>query len=117
MRPRDWRVRIEDILDAISKIERYIGGMDFDAFAGDERTIDATVRNLEIIGEAARHVPDEVTVRFPEVPWADMRAMRNVLTHEYFGVNRSILWRTVTHDLPPLKPQLARLLDDGEAGS
>ena len=70
------------------------------------------MRNLEVIGEAARHVPEEVRQRFPELPWADMADMRNVLIHEYFGVDVPILWKTESNDLPAVLPGLKRVLAD-----
>ena len=94
MPPRNWRLRIED----------YIRGMTFEVFSEDKKTVDAVVRNLEVIGEAAQHVPDEVRKRFGCIAWADMSDMRNVLIHEHFGVDLPILFRTIRSDLPPLVP-------------
>jgi len=108
--PRDWRIRIEDILEAASAITRYVEGLSYERFAEDRKTVDAVVRNLEVIGEAARHVPGDVRTRFPDVPWADMADMRNVLIHEYFGVDLPILWKTVTVDLSAVLPALRRVL-------
>ena len=68
MPPRDWRVRIEDLVEAAVTIAGYVQGLSPEAFAGDRRTVDAVVRNLEVIGEAARHVPEEARAQFPEVP-------------------------------------------------
>ncbi len=108
---KDWRYRLEDILDAAGSIGAYVGDMTFESFCADKRTVDAVVRNLEVIGEAARHVPDEVKRRFPDVAWSDMSDMRNVLIHEYFGVDLPILWKTIRSDLPPLLPILKSILD------
>jgi uncharacterized protein with HEPN domain len=69
------------------------------------------VRNLIVIGEAARHVPDEVVAANPQIPWARMRGMRNLVVHEYFGVDVDVLWDTVTGNLPALLPLLRDLLD------
>ena len=91
-------------------IAGYVQGLSPEAFAGDRRTVDAVVRNLEVIGEAARHVPEEARAQFPEVPWADMADMRNVLIHEYFGVDLQILWKTVSVDLPAILPALLRII-------
>jgi uncharacterized protein with HEPN domain len=110
--PRNWRLRIEDILDSIDRIQRYALGMDFASFSSNEMVIDAVVRNFAIIGEAASHVPDEWQRRYPELPWADMRDMRNVLVHEYFGADLRTIWDTVQADLPPLIPQMKRILDE-----
>ncbi len=110
MPPRNWRLRIEDILEAIRKTQRYVSGLSFDTFCGDDQVIDAVVRNLEVIGEAARHIPPEIELRYPDVPWGEMRGMRNVLVHEYFGVNLAILWHTVEQNLPPVIEKLEKIL-------
>lgn len=112
MPPRPWRQRIEDILGAIERIETYTGGMTFDTFSADQRTIDAVVRNLEIVGEASRHVPEEVVRRYESLPWAEMRAMRNILSHAYFLVDLGIVWKTIREDLPGIEPTLRQILDE-----
>ena len=103
MPPREWGFRIDDILEAIERIERYTADFDFAHWLNDEKTIDAVVRNLEIIGEAAAHVPDEVRKQYDDVPWDEMRGIRNILAHEYFAVDHEILWRTIKRDLGSLK--------------
>jgi uncharacterized protein with HEPN domain len=102
MPPREWRFRIHDLLDAIESIRAYTEGMDFTAFRNDRKTVDAVVRNLTIIGEAAARVPEKAVRAYPDVPWAEMRAMRNLVVHEYFGVSDRILWDTVRANLPSL---------------
>jgi uncharacterized protein with HEPN domain len=109
--PRDWRIRIEDIIEAATAIAGYVQGLSFEEFGRDRKTVDAVVRNLEVIGEAARHVPEEVRARFPELPWSDMADMRNVLIHEYFGVDLTILWKTASIDLPAILPALRRVIE------
>ncbi len=84
--------------------------MDFSAWGSDRKTIDAVVRNFGIIGEAANHIPPEIQSRFPDIPWSQMRGIRNVLIHEYFGVDEEVLWETVQNDLPALQEKLNRLL-------
>ncbi|MEK6755715.1 MAG: DUF86 domain-containing protein [Bacteroidota bacterium] len=110
MPPRDWRLRIEDILEAIHKTQRYVSGLSFDEFCADDKVVDAVVRNLEVIGEAARHIPSEIESRNPDVPWGEMRGMRNILVHEYFGVNLTILWHTVKQNLPPVIGKLDKII-------
>lgn len=107
---RDWRLRIDDILEAITRIDTYTRGMTEDAFAQDSRTIDAVVRNLEIIGEASGQLDEAVLRAAPEIPWGKMRGLRNVVAHEYFGVDVGIIWHTARNDLPPLEAPLRRLL-------
>lgn len=104
-------MRVEDILEAIAKIERYTVGMDYEAFVANEMAADAETRNCEMIGEAARHVPSDVRVRYPAVEWVRMNDMRNFLIHEYPDVELDIVWRTVQNRLPTLKVDLRELLE------
>ena len=112
---RKWDLRIEDILISIERIMDYTQGMDFEQFKADVKTVDAVIRNFEIIGEAASHIPEEISVAHPEIPWQDMRDMRNILAHEYFGINENIVWNTIQADLPPLIPLLKKLLGQNGA--
>jgi len=114
--PRDWRIRIEDILESLSRIERYIDGMTYEQFAGDDRTLDAVIRNFGIIGEAANHIPEDVRNHHPELPWPQIRGLRNLVIHEYFGISSEILWETASRDLPPLTEALRRLLSTESPG-
>jgi uncharacterized protein with HEPN domain len=107
--PREWRLRVEDILDAIARIEQYVGGLSFEQFQADQKTVDAVVRNLEVIGEAVRHLSADHEGLPAEIPWSDIAGMRSILIHEYFGVDLNIVWQTVTDDLPELRGQLQRI--------
>lgn len=107
---RSWLVRVRDMLRACEAVVAFTDGMNVEQFAADRRTIDAVIRNLEVVGEAARHVPDAERRRFPDVPWQDVADMRNVLVHEYFGVDLDILWQTATVDIPDLIPILNGVL-------
>lgn len=110
MPPRESRLRVEDILDAIARIQRYVEGLTFEQFLADQKTVDAVVRNLEIIGEAVRHL-SAIQEGLPgETPWVDIAGMRNILIHEYFGVDLKIIWHTIVEDLPKLKVQVRGLL-------
>lgn len=109
---REYRLAIEDMLEAIGKIRRYTEGMTYDSFVTDDRTIDAVIRNITVIGEAARNIPEEIQKKTPDIPWTEMRGIRNVVVHEYFGISEEILWRTVDKDLPRLIPALQRMLAD-----
>ena len=106
---REWQLRILDMLDCIGKVKSYTKGMNRAAFAGDSKTADAVIRNIEIIGEAARHVPKRINEKYPEIRWIDIRGMRNIVVHVYFGVDLGIVWRVVTADLPELEAQLKKL--------
>ncbi|MDF1536878.1 MAG: DUF86 domain-containing protein, partial [bacterium] len=81
-------------------------------FSGDSRTIDAVIRNLTVVGEAAGHIPEEIIERYPDVPWAEMRGIRNIVVHEYFGVSIPIIWKTVQEDIPSLTPLLQEILEE-----
>ena len=107
---RDWKMRIADILDSIARIQNYTTGITFDTFQADPKTVDAVVRNFEIIGEAATSIPDEIQARYPDIAWLEMSGMRNIMIHEYFGVSLPIIWHTIQHDLAPLAENLRRLL-------
>jgi uncharacterized protein with HEPN domain len=103
---RGWPFRIKDILQAIDKIEQYTKNMTASDFKKNGLVVDAVIRNFEIIGEASVHIPNEVRALYPDVPWKHMTAMRNILIHEYFGVNVGTVWLTVLERLPVLKQQL-----------
>jgi uncharacterized protein with HEPN domain len=109
--PREWRLRIEDILEAIAKIQRFTAGMDWQDFEQDERTIAGVLYEFVIIGEATRHVPAEIVGRYPELPWNEMRGMRNFVAHAYHGVKLKTIWETVLGDIPTLAPLLERILE------
>jgi uncharacterized protein with HEPN domain len=93
---------VNDIIEAAERALRYVQGLTFDQFAADARTVDAVSYAIVVIGEAAKAVPEAVTRAAPEIPWADVRGMRNRVAHEYFGVDVKVLWQTVHDDLPPL---------------
>ena len=100
-----------DILLSMERISTYIGEMDQQSFASDTRTVDAVVRNLEIIGEAATRIPEEFKAGHPEVPWRRVVGLRNRIVHEYFGVDIGIVWSVVSQDLPHLKSQIQDIAD------
>ena len=108
---RSWKIRVEDIMTCIEKINAYTVGMTFEKFCEDDKTVDAVIRNFEIIGEAAGHIPLEIQEKYPELAWLEMRGMRNIVAHEYFGVSLPIIWRAIQKDLPPLATGLGKLLE------
>lgn len=110
MSPRNWRDRIRDILDAIAEIQRFMRGMDYETFKMDEKTIRAVEMNFIIIGEAASQIAEEVEEKYPTIPWNLMRAMRNRIVHAYFNVDEKLMWDTIQNDLPPLVPELEKIL-------
>jgi uncharacterized protein with HEPN domain len=110
LRFRDWRFRVRDILAAQRAIADYTDGMTFAEFVDDGRTMDAVVRNLMTMGESIRWIPEPILDAHPGVPWRILRGVRNVVVHEYFGVDPGILWQTVRRDLPPLEADLEAVL-------
>ncbi|MBI5306391.1 DUF86 domain-containing protein [Candidatus Wolfebacteria bacterium] len=107
---KDDNVYLKHILEAIENVEEYIKDLDFNLFSNDKKTIDAVVRELEIIGEAANNLSDEFKNNYPKIPFRDMIDMRNVLIHEYFGINKKVVWDTCEEDLPKLKEIIGKFL-------
>ena len=103
---------LEDIINAMGNIEKFTREMDFDDFKEDDKTIFAVIRALEIIGEAAKRIPQSVRDKYPKIPWREMAGMRDKMIHEYSGVDLKIVWDTVEQDNPVLKPQLEKILED-----
>jgi uncharacterized protein with HEPN domain len=112
---RDWRLFADDIIEACGKIRRYVAGMSYEAFVADELRQDAVIRNIEIIGEAAKNLPDEVVAQAPGVEWRKVRGMRDVLAHGYFDLDTKVVWSTATTKLDDLETAVRKLL--GPSGS
>lgn len=110
MSKRDDRLLLEDMAEAVGKILRYTEGKSFDDWQGDEFLQDAVIRNFEVIGEACRHVSHDITRKHTDVDWQGIRDFRNLLIHEYFGVDPTIVWDIIRVELPKLKDKLGALL-------
>lgn len=107
---KDDLIYVRHILDAIEKIERYLNGASYESFLDNEMMIDAIVRELEIVGEAAGNLSEEFQKKYPELPFDEMIGMRNRLIHEYFGVDTDIVWKTCVNDLKELKKLIKKVV-------
>lgn len=105
---------ISDISNAIEEVGDFTQGMDFPEFLSDRKTINAVIRSLEVIGEAAKKIPEEVRKRYSAIPWKRMAGMRDKLIHEYHGVDLEIVWAVVKEELSPVKPLIKKVLEDME---
>ncbi len=107
---RSLRLYLEDILTSSAKVIRYTQGMNFEQFIADERTFDAVVRNLQIIGEAVKNIPTQIRDRYTEVEWRKIAGLRDILAHAYFSLENETLWDIVQNKVPPLLEQVQRIL-------
>jgi len=114
MKGRSLKSYFYDIINSIDEIRDFIKGLTHDDFIKDKKTINAVVRSIEVIGEAVKKIPKATREKYSSVPWKRITGMRDKLIHEYFGVDLEILWDTVNHDVPPLKPLLKKMLKDLE---
>ena len=114
MPEREWRQRVRDMIDAIIVVQRYVDGMTFDMLGSEPEKTDAILFRLSVIGEAVSHIPKEIRERHAHIPWKDIRDMRNVISHVYWGIDLSIIWNTVQEDLPELLSFLERLIREEE---
>ena len=108
---RDFVDYLRDIVEHSEAAIEFVDGVpDAEALAGDRRTFWAVIRALEVIGEAARHIPAEFRLKYPQVQWRGMTGMRDKVIHDYFGVDASVVWRTVREDLPPMCQSVRQIL-------
>lgn len=105
-----WKLRVEDILVCIQRIQEYLANLNYEDFSNDQKTIDAVIGNLEIIGEAANRIPKEITEKFNNINWEGMIGLRNIIAHQYFDIDLRIIWRIANEQIPKLKKQLLEIL-------
>ncbi len=112
MKKRDYGSYLEDIIEHMNYAEEFIRDMTFDEFKSDKKTVLSVTKCIEVVGEATKHIPDQIRERYPEIPWRDMAAIRDRLVHGYFKVDLSIVWTTVTIEFPELRSMLENVLAD-----
>jgi len=100
---------LQDILDAIADIETFTTNVDFDAFRNNREKVLAVVKSIEILGEAVKKIPDDIRSRYPQIPWKAITGMRDVLVHEYWGIDLNMVWATVQEGIPPLKTTILEM--------
>ncbi len=109
MSKRGYKLYLDDLNGSLRKIEKYTKGISKKDFYSDEKTIDAVIRNFEILGEAVKSLPESLKKKYKEIPWREIIALRNKAIHEYFGIDPEILWQTIQNDLPDLKKKLRKI--------
>ncbi len=114
MSNREWLFFIKDISISIKRIEDYIQGMAKQEFLEDQKTFDAVMRNLEIIGEASNHIPINIQVKYNQLDWRKMTSIRNLVIHEYFGIDNDIIWDTIQNKLDDIKFYIDLIINEND---
>lgn len=109
MSKRDWKIFVFDMLEAIDNILEYTTGINKDEFLAQKMIKDAVVRNLEILGEAANQIPLQICLQYAHINWADITGLRNIVIHQYFGVDYNIIWKIITDELNELRENLSKI--------
>ena len=109
---REWRLFLADMIEFCERVIQYTDGLTREQFESERKTYDATIRNVELIGEAAKNLPDDVTDRYPDIPWRRIKRTRNILAHVYFGVDNDTLWNIIQNEIRPLLDRLREIEHD-----
>jgi len=109
---RQYKLFIQDILDAINDIDEFIGDMDFNTFSEDDKTKSAVVWKINVIGEATKNIPQTMREKYKDVPWKYMARIRDKIAHFYFGVDYEIVWEVIKKRLPEIKPLIEQIFED-----
>ena len=112
MKDRELRDYINDLIQACEDILSFTEGMSYSDFASDKKTINAVVRSLEVIGEATKKLPMSLRGKYPDVPWKHMAGMRDKLIHEYFGIDKQMIWQVVQKHIPKILPSIKEISID-----
>tara|TARA_R110000868_G_scaffold46851_3_gene154381 strand:- start:1518 stop:1889 length:372 start_codon:yes stop_codon:yes gene_type:complete len=112
---REFILYLEDMLQSMHRIEAYIGDLDFRTFKITYMVVDAIVRNFEIIGEASKNIPTEIQEKYPEIPWRKMYGLRNLIAHEYFGIDHEMIWEIAKNNLPQNRIDLQKVIEKEKA--
>ena len=112
MKKTEFLDYIDDMLDAISKMQKFLSDFDFEAFSKDDKTQFAVIRALEIIGEASKKIPNNIKISYSDVPWREISGMRDKLIHDYFGVDIDVVWKTAVEDIPSVVHSLNKIKQD-----
>ena len=110
-REREWKLYFDDLFGFCEKVISYTDGLSQEKFEASSLNYDATVLNVQLFGEAAKNIPEEIRAKIPEIPWRELIGMRNRLAHGYFGINNEILWRVITVETPKLLVSLKHIRD------
>jgi uncharacterized protein with HEPN domain len=112
---REFILYLEDMLQSMERIEEYLGNYDFQKFKMNYLIVDAIIRNFEIIGEASKNIPNNIQEKYPEIPWKKMYGLRNLIAHEYFGIDYEMIWEIAKNNLPQNRTDLSKIIDTEKA--